>query len=724
MAPSPDNPGPEAREPNPAPGAALKRPVASLSRVGSRRAELFARLGLRTLADLVRHVPNRYEHLTAESPIAALKADAIGTARGTVESCRWVGRGRKGRFQATLRDDSGTLSLTWFNASYLRDKFHPGDTLRVQGKVKPYNGYPQMANPQWERLSSDDPDSAEPQQERHRPIYPTTQGLSSKLIEAAIYEALPLVYDELTDPLPEAVRTHHGMPPLRDAFRMLHQPEDEDEVNAARRRLKYNELLLLQLGVAVRRRANENHYVAPALRWSEAIDKHIRDRFPFALTDAQNRVVQQLAADLQRTRPMNRLVQGDVGSGKTVVALYAMLMAVADGKQAAMMAPTELLAEQHFGSIRRMLHGSGVRLALLTANDPDRDATKQKLQAGEIDLVVGTHALLTETVKFKHLAVAVVDEQHRFGVMQRAALREKSIDLQEHESKTPLPHTLVMTATPIPRTLSLTVFGDLDVSTIDQLPPGRKPIKTRVVDELQSDEVYEFVLERVKKGQQAYVVLPLIEEGGNEDEAAPLKGVTEQAERLQQRFGSKATVEIVHGRLSRDDREQVMERFRLGTVDVLVATTVIEVGVDVPNAGVMVIEHAERFGLAQLHQLRGRVGRGKSQLSSVCVGITKPTTEDAEARLKAFAKTTDGFKIAEEDLTIRGFGEFFGTRQHGSTPLRIAELPADLELLMLARRDAAALTEQDPMLTHPEHETLRKVLLNQYGEALGLIDIG
>jgi len=480
------------------------------------------------------------------------------------------------------------------------------------------------------------------------------------------------------------------------------------------------------------------------LRISDAVDQHIKGRFPFELTGAQQKVIEQIRLDLQQPVPMNRLLQGDVGSGKTVVALYAMLAAVADRKQAALMAPTELLAEQHFASISQMLARSNVRIALLTGtrNGTGQAAARKQLraqiEAGEIDLVVGTHALLTESVRFQELAVVVIDEQHRFGVAQRAAFRKsgRSGAAAEVPNEKPrVPHHLVMTATPIPRTLSLTVFGDLDVSTITELPPGRTPIVNRVVRPEQSREVYEYLRLRLERGEQAYVVVPTIdanvqqpgETEADDDShlsAKQLKSVNDHAKLLQEQYCQGFEVAAIHGRLARDEREAIMQRFRDGDIHVLVATTVIEVGVDVPNATVMVVEHAERFGLAQLHQLRGRIGRGDHGRKSLCVFIADPTTEQAQQRMQGIGSTNDGFRISEMDLSIRGMGEFFGTRQHGSLPLRIARIPDDLELLQLARRDAQAIIADDPALHQPKHQLLRSVLMQQYGEALGLVDVG
>jgi len=712
------------------PQFSLTTPVTDLPGVGQRRAEALARLGIHQVSHLLRHYPLRYEKEAAESSIERLEVGSIGSTRGTVERCRWVpmqGRGRKGRFEVTLRDDTGTLSLTWFNASYLRDKLHPGAVLRVQGKVAVFNDYLQMANPKWEVLP--DLDDAGEQGERLRPVYPATEDLPAHQIEKLIAQVLPTVSDQIVDPLPPELLAHHAMPSLADAFRMVHAPAEPDEHKAARRRLAYNELLLLQVGIAMKRAYVQRHLAAQPLPFDDQIDTHLRQRFPFPLTASQDQVVAEIATDLQGDRPMNRLLQGDVGAGKTVVALYAMLIAVADRKQAALMAPTEILAEQHFASISRMLEGTNVKVALLTggqstAGSADRKALLARIADGAVDIIIGTQALVTDAVRFKDLAVAVIDEQHRFGVMQRAAFRPSDEQAtRDADGRVITPHHLLMTATPIPRTLSLTIFGDLDVSTIRGLPPGRTPIDNRVVGEDKADEVYEYLRTRVERGEQAYVVVPTIDAAGNAT-AKQLKSVAAHVKMLEDKHLRGCTVAALHGRLKRETRERIMRKFRDGEIDVLVATTVIEVGVDVPNATVMVIEHAERFGLAQLHQLRGRIGRGTTGRRSLCVFIAEPTTEDAESRLATIGSTTDGFKIAEADLQIRGMGEFFGTRQHGLPPLRMAQIPEDMDLLKLAQRDAIGLIAEDPTLSRDAHALLRKVLLNQYGEALGLVDVG
>ena len=693
-------------------------PVKQLPGIGSKRAAALARLDIHTVGDLLRHLPMRYERHFAEGNIGDLPAPGnIGSARGTIVATRWVpsmGRG-KARFEATLQDHSDRVKLVWFNGSYLRDKLHAGMLVRVQGKVDYFGGYAQMVNPKWEVLQLEQEPTAHV--DRLRAVYPASEDLPSTIIEKLVAQVLHVVLPKLVDPLPMDLMRDHAMPVLAEAFRGAHAPLKDADSQAARRRLAFNELLLLQMGIALKRHHNRTALHAPALRWTQAIDEHLRQRFPFALTGAQNRVIGEISHDLQQTVPMNRLLQGDVGSGKTVVALYALLMAVANRLQGAIMTPTELLAEQHYASISRMMQGSNVRMELLTSGRftaKQRNQVVDRIAAGQVDLVIGTQALLTESVRFANLAVVVIDEQHRFGVLQRAAFKQNG-DRS--------PHYLVMTATPIPRTLSLTIFGDLDVSVIDELPPGRSPIITKVVAPDQADKVYDYLVQRVGTREQAYVVVPTIDAAGNES-AAPLKDLQTHVKWLREKYGAGLKVEAVHGRLPSDTREKVMQRFRSGDVQVLVATTVIEVGVDVPNATMMVVEHAERFGLAQLHQLRGRIGRGTHGRKSVCVLMGEAVTLQAQRRLEVMRETTDGFRIAQADLEIRGMGDFFGTRQHGLPPLRVAKIPDDLPLLNLAQRDAQTIVTRDPTLTMPEHGLLRQVLLQQYGDTLGLIDVG
>ncbi len=700
------------------PGLALTTPLEEVRALTPRVAEKLRELGLRNVGQLVAHLPMRHEHQEAESPMADLVAGRVVSARGEVTATRVV-RGRRPRFEAVLCDETGRLDLVWFNATYLHSKVHPGMRLRVQGKANSRTGGVQLANPKFEILAASAPEP-EARDSRLRPVYPASEEINSTQIEAALAKVLPGALPLIEDHLPEAFRTPRELPALADAYRMMHAPSSAEEAAAGRRRLAYDELLLLQIGLFLKRVQHGAGGAAIALRWSAAIDEAIRGRFPFTLTKAQDVVIRELAADLQTTRPANRLIQGDVGAGKTVVALYAMLMAVASRHQAALMAPTELLAEQHFASMGRMLEGSPVKLAILTGQMPER-ARRDLLEAmaeGRIDIVVGTHALLTEQVAFKSLAVVVIDEQHRFGVHQRARLRAKGAGPHGVDI---IPHTLVMTATPIPRTLAMTLFGDLDVSSIKALPPGRKPVKTRVVKPEMAGEVYTWLRTRLEKGEQAYIVAPAIDPTEDVSGSGSLASVRELHERLERGPLAGLRLAVLHGQLSGETRDVVMGRFRMGLIDALIATTVIEVGVDVPNATIMIVEHAERFGLAQLHQLRGRVGRGEKP--SACVLIGAPPTPDAEARLKVMAEVSDGFKLAEKDLEIRGFGDVLGIRQSGMPPFKVAELPRDLDLLALARRDAAAWVEASPGLERPEERLLKRRLKKAHGQWLDLADI-
>lgn len=705
-------------------GATLKLTtlVGEIPGVRAKEAAALRAMGLKCVAHLVNHLPHRHELEQAESEVTDLAAGRIISARGEVTATRVVGRGSRPRFEAVLVDHTGRLDLVWFNQLFLKDQIHPGTRLWVQGKAKRLHSGLQLANPRYKVLT--DETAAKPagsDEDRLRPVYPATEALASEDIGNVIAKVLDPALVQIEDHLPAVYRAERNLPGLSEAYRMLHRPASEDEAREGRRRLAYDELLLLQLGVHLRRAHLRRKYHAPALKWTVQIDTHIRKRLPFSLTDAQESVIREVAADLTKPVPANRLIQGDVGAGKTVIALYAMLLAAAAHRQAALMAPTELLAEQHCASISKYLKGSDVRVELLTGSigSEARASALDRIATGESHLVIGTHALLTEGVRFDSLAVAVIDEQHRFGVHQRARLREKVSD------PTSVPHTLVMTATPIPRTMSLTIFGDLDVSELKGMPPGRTPVRTRLVGRAQRADVYAFVRARIEKGEQSFVVVPAVggEDGG--DEGRPgAKRIADVRTTLAELASGPLVgrrVEAVHGQLKRAERESIMERFRAGNIDVLVATTVIEVGVDVPNATIMVIEQADRFGLAQLHQLRGRVGRGP--LGGACILVADPATADAEARLKSVVSTTDGFKLAEVDFSLRGPGDVFGGRQSGIAPFRVAEFPRDTNLLMMARRDASAWIERSPELSNSGEALVRSRLMKMYGKSLGLGDI-
>lgn len=699
------------------PQPSLTDSIDAIAGVGPRMAKAFATLGIRTIEDLLWHVPLRYELDRAGSSIDEAE-EIVGHGAEAGENIAVIGTlaairstpGRSPRIEATLDDGTGTIRLIWFNAGWMRRKLRPGMTLSAEGRASRFKGYLQLTNPTWTILGDAEP--FEERTEGFRPIYPATEELPSRKIATIIESILEDATARVTEPLSEAMRTHHALPPLGRAFRMVHQPSDLDEVETARRRLAFDELLLLQLGVMLKRQHLRSSLSAPSFPLTDAIHTRIIKRFPFELTSDQANACGEIARDLGSTIPMNRLLQGDVGAGKTVVALSGMLLAAAYSAQAVLLAPTELLAEQHHASITHMLSGSDVSVELLTGTltARERGSLRDRIASGACSLLVGTHAVLSEDISFHNLGFVIIDEQHRFGVEQRARLRRPNSDGV-------VPHVLVMTATPIPRTLSLTLFGDLDVTVIRHLPPGRQPIATRVVDPADSEKVYSFLAERVRSGEQGYVVVPAVDES-----ELGLKNVHSHLETLASGPLHDATLAVLHGRMNRAEREEVMARFRAGTIDVLVATVVIEVGVDVANASMMVVEHAERFGLAQLHQLRGRVGRGTAR--SVCAFIGEPTTEDGRKRLEAIAETNDGFKIAELDLAIRGPGELFGARQSGMPPLRVANLVDDLDLLGLARRDAIEWIERDPHLREPSSKEAKRLVLSRYGTALGLGDVG
>ena len=705
-------PGPMAKPAADAPPVApLDQPVGDLDGVGPARVTEFAKLDVRTVGDLLAYFPRDYQMEAGERPIGELVPGQLQSARGEVVAVDYVA-GRPARFEATLDDGTGKLALAWFNSAFLRTQIHPGDQLIVQGMVKLFRNLPQMAQSKWSKVEGDDvPGDPNAAPAVLRPVYPASQKLSSEtlsgLIESNLPAWLPHVHEWFSDDL---LKTR-DLIGRRDAFRLIHQPGDWGGARSARRRLVYDELMVLQLGLGIGKRLRQGRLTAAVLRLDKSLDARIRRRFPFELTDAQTNALWQIVRDLQSGVPMNRLLQGDVGSGKTVVALYVMLMAVANKLQAVLLAPTEVLAEQHFLTISRIMQDSGVKVELYTGRTrrQTRGTIMTALADGRVHLAIGTQALLQQDVRFANLGLVVVDEQHKLGVQQRAVLKGKGY----------APHYLVMTATPIPRTLALSYFADFEVSSIDHLPPGRQPIVTTRVRGNQAAKAYEFIRAQVALGRQAYIVLPKIDDDGTAEDA---RSVTSEFDRLGRGPLNGLRLAMLHGQMSTDDKQATMDGFRAKRTDVLVATTVIEVGVDVPNATVMVIGDAERFGLSQLHQLRGRVGRGEHE--SHCILMSDAVGEPAESRLKAMCDTTDGFEIAEMDLQLRGPGEFFGTRQHGLPAFKLADLSQEMTLLQQARDDAVALLDRDPKLTAPEHQFLRLALREHVGDDVALAQVG
>ncbi len=651
--------------------------------VGEAHAKNLARLGVTDLLSLLSYYPRAYEDRRAFRTIAALVPGESACVRAVVAGEPKLSRIRRGLDLVKLRvvDETGALELTYFNQSYLKNTFHTGDIYVFFGRAEGSPSRPQMTNPLFER------EGAHQITGRIMPIYPLTAGVSQSLLVKAMEQALAACSDELPDPLPEEVRLAHGLCHARYACENIHFPADEAALAAARRRLAFEELFFLALGLHLLR----SRRAAVAGKPCRAIGlAPFYGALPFSLTGAQRRAIEDIARDLAGTRPMNRLCQGDVGSGKTMVAAAAIYIAVKSGLQCALMAPTEILAEQHYRSLAPLLEPLGVSCALLTAaaKAKERRALNARLQSGELSLVIGTHALLSPDVQYRDLGLVVTDEQHRFGVDQRAALSAKGEN----------PHLLVMSATPIPRTLALMIYGDLDVSVLDELPPGRRTIDTFAVPSSYHERIYAFLRRLAAEGRQAYIVCPMVAENGELPDER--KAVTAYAEHLQKEIFPDLRVAPIHGKLKPKEKDAVMRAFAAHEIDVLVATTVIEVGVDVPNAALMLIENAECFGLSQLHQLRGRVGRGPHK--SYCILVSDNRGEENRQRLRVMSSTNDGFAIAEEDLKLRGPGDFFGSRQHGLPSLRVADLSCDLALLHETQQAARQLLAADPALErHP-----------------------
>jgi ATP-dependent DNA helicase RecG len=691
--------------------------VGQVKGLGGKRASSLTDAGIETVADLLHHVPRRYIDRTRQSPIAQVPVGPEVTIIGRVKS---VNQRRPRRnlqiIEAVIEDDTARIKAVWFNQRYLVNQLNNADEVALSGVVESFRGSLQMKTPAVDVLSSDVEGLTVG---RVVPVHPGVGGVGPGYLRRAIHNALTRSRP-IDDAVPTELLAANGLMERDKAFGSIHFPETLDEIAPARRRLVYDELFRLELALAIQKRLQmESSIGIPHEPNGELVDRFLGG-LPYELTEAQHRVLGEIESDLRATHPMHRLLQGEVGSGKTVVAVATLLRGIEGGWQGALMAPTEVLAEQHYLGVRELLadaglsphigefhlgmdslfaeasEGPAVHVALLTGStaatnykpEITRAGLARNIAAGQVDLVVGTHALIQEGVSFHRLGVAVVDEQHRFGVAQRVLLREKA-DVAE-------PDLLIMTATPIPRTLSMTLYGDLDVSVIDEMPPGRTPVKTKLISKLEEGTAWKAIEKEVAKGRQAFVVCPLVEDSPKVEAAS----ATAEHERLAELM-PELRVGLIHGQLRPADKEETMAAFRDAQIDVLVSTTVIEVGIDVPNATVMVIEDAHRFGLSQLHQLRGRVGRGEHP--GVCLLLADPTTTEGEERLAAMVGTNDGFRLAEEDLRIRGQGTVFGTRQSGLKDLKLADILSDFETLVVARRDAFTLVDHDPSLSgHPE----------------------
>jgi ATP-dependent DNA helicase RecG len=690
--------------------AALNAPVTVLQGIGPRIAQNLNRLGLRTLRDMLYHFPRRYDDYSKLKPINRLEYGEEVTVIGTVESVyvREIHNGKSKLVEALINDGSGSLRVVWFNQIHIAKRLHEGLQIVLAGKVDQYLGRRVMTNPEMEQLEEQQINT-----NRIVPVYPLTSQVTQHWLRKQMNQVVTNWAPRIQDPLPEDVRRAAELVELPEALLQAHFPDSWEGLQSARERISFDEIFLLQLGVLSQKRAWKEKTAVVIDSDPTWLDGQIR-RLPYSLTEAQLRAIHDITGDLASGHPMNRLIQGDVGSGKTVIAGLAIASVTKDNAQACMMAPTSLLAEQHYRSLVKLLaepaesissddstmpdelpplQSSEIRLLVGATPEAEKDEIRTGLEQGSIKLVIGTHALIEEPILFNNLQLAVVDEQHRFGVEQRAALRAKGSN----------PHLLVMTATPIPRSLALTIYGDLDLTVIDEMPPGRQPVSTHVLMPRERERAYSLIRDQLEQGRQAFIIYPMIEENESLETLAAVK----EEQRLKDEVFPHFRVGLLHGKLKTEEKDAAMATFRAGEIDILVSTTVIEVGVDIPNATVMLIEGANRFGLAQLHQLRGRVGRGAEK--SYCLLIPSNADEVENERLQVMVSTTDGFKLAEKDLEQRGPGQFLGTRQAGFTELQLANL-MDIRLVEKARRHAIALFESDPELNFPDHRLLASSL--------------
>jgi len=717
-------------------------PVQFVKGIGPKLSEILAAKGVSTVDDLIHYLPFRYEDRQNPRGIAELQMGEMATLIAEVRTSGLFRTRRMPIFQLTVGQGRSRLKCIWFNGGYLKDKFQPAQLVALYGKVELNRGELQLVNPEFEILGAEETAEEKAAESlevgRIVPIYESAgQGrLTSRWFRRIIHNALKDLTPELPEGIPAAVRRRLSLPSPREALWKVHWPTEGESLHdlqsqrtPAHIRIIFEELFFIELGLELKRREQKTK-TGIAFQLNDRVREAIKRTLPFHPTGAQKRALKEIASDMEKPSPMRRLLQGDVGSGKTLVAFEAAIIAIENGFQVALMAPTEILAQQHYFSARRILEPSGYRIVLLTGSleDDRKRETRRHIAQGNAQLVIGTHALIEQRVDFAKLGLVIVDEQHRFGVMQRFKLMKKrdagvgtgALARPAEQSSPAEPDVLVMTATPIPRTLALTLYGDLDISVLDEMPPGRTPIVTRRVGDERSDEVWQFVRKQASAGHQAYVVYPVIEE----NEESELKAAMKMYGQLSKKIFPDLNVAVLHGRMDADLKEQVMRLFQQGKIHILVSTTVIEVGVDVPNATVMVVEHAERFGLAQLHQLRGRIGRGAGK--SYCILMTGgKVSEDGDRRLDALVRTNDGFKIAELDLELRGPGEFFGTRQAGLPSFQVASLIRDRDLLELAKKEAAAvLSGPNSEISQSEVDRALWQMRTRWQKTYGLVEVG
>ncbi len=687
----------------------LETDVRFVKGVGPQRAKLLENVGIKTVRQLINFFPIRYELFEPVKKLSNLIVGENVIIRAKIDDIR-VTYGRWGRIIATITDKTGYATVRWFNSLFLTNKLKTGQVVELQGKVHFGNDGTIMTNPRIRVLSQDSEHTKTDEQTETAvyAIYPSIKGIFPKAVSSIISNALDAFGQYIEEWHNEQLLRKNNLIHIRQAYEWIHRPSNIGQSKQARLRFAYDELFFMQMGILLSQQQRQHVSEAPKLNWNKTIDARIRRRIPFTLTKAQDRVIKEIIADLNSNKPMCRLLQGDVGAGKTVVALYAALIAVANHKQVAIMAPTEILANQHYRKLSEYLKNSNVGIELLTSGTKASHRKKilESTAIGKTDILVGTHALIQQDVQFASLGLVIIDEQHKFGVSQRSAIQQKGI----------CPHYLIMTATPIPRSLALTIFGDLEMSIIDELPPGRKPVKTKLYTQDQINDVWQFVKQKLSKGEQGFIVYPLL----NPSDKLCLKSAKQQAEYLAKHIFDEFHVELIHGQMKSDEKQAIMQKFATKQCDLLVATIVIEVGIDIPDASVLVIEHAERFGLSQLHQLRGRVGRNGQE--AYCLLVADIKNDLAKKRLSLFTRISNGFKIAEEDLKLRGPGEFFGTAQHGLPELKVANILEDYQLMLIARNDAMKILKRDPTLRAIANENLKKQLTLRLGEKFKFID--